>query len=62
MQSPLFKQLIDPPGDAPETLAPDFVPQLFLNRMERLSRREQSRAWDGIWVIKDPYERRDVDG
>ena len=59
---PLFKQLIDPPGDAPETLAPDFVPQLFLNRMERLSRREQSRAWDGIWVIKDPYERRDVDG
>lgn len=35
----------------------DFAPQLFLNRMTRLQRRHQDRVWDGIWVVRDPYER-----
>jgi adenylate cyclase len=52
---PLFQMLIDEDSD-------DFAPQLFLNRMERLSKREQEREWDGIWVVRDPYERTEADG
>jgi adenylate cyclase len=39
----------------------DFAAQLMINRMERLQRREQEREWDGTWVVRDPYERRDVE-
>ena len=39
----------------------DFAAQLMMNRMERLERREQDREWDGTWVVRDPYERRDVE-
>jgi adenylate cyclase len=39
----------------------DFAAQLMINRMERLSRREQDREWNGTWVVRDPYERRDVE-
>ncbi|HBU99552.1 adenylate/guanylate cyclase domain-containing protein [Thalassospira lucentensis] len=39
----------------------DFAAQLMMNRMERLERREQDREWNGTWVVRDPYERRDVE-
>ncbi|MBX2832254.1 MAG: HAMP domain-containing protein [Rhodospirillales bacterium] len=39
----------------------DFAAQLMMNRMERLQRREQDRAWNGTWVVRDPYDRRDVE-
>ncbi|HAY49366.1 MAG TPA: adenylate/guanylate cyclase domain-containing protein, partial [Thalassospira sp.] len=39
----------------------DFAAQLMMNRMERLQRREQDREWNGTWVVRDPYDRRDVE-
>ncbi|MFH1806093.1 MAG: adenylate/guanylate cyclase domain-containing protein [Pseudomonadota bacterium] len=44
-----------------ETDGSDFAAQLMINRMERLSRREQDREWNGTWIVRDPYERRDVE-
>jgi len=51
---PLFEKVLEF-NDA------DFAAQLMMNRMERLSRREQDREWNGTWVVRDPYERRDVE-
>tara|TARA_R110000868_G_scaffold79102_1_gene225232 strand:- start:196622 stop:198358 length:1737 start_codon:yes stop_codon:yes gene_type:complete len=51
---PLFEEVQNGIGN-------DFAAQLMLNRMERLSRREQDREWDGTWIVRDPYERRDVE-
>ncbi|WP_339781433.1 adenylate/guanylate cyclase domain-containing protein [uncultured Thalassospira sp.] len=51
---PLFEKVLEFNGA-------DFAAQLMINRMERLSRREQDREWNGTWVVRDPYERRDVE-
>ena len=51
---PLFEEV-------QEGIGSDFAAQLMLNRMERLQRREQDREWNGTWVVRDPYERRDVE-
>ena len=42
--------------------AGDFASQLFLNRMTRLQRREQTREWDGVWIVRDPYDRTEATG
>ncbi|KEO57614.1 MULTISPECIES: adenylate/guanylate cyclase domain-containing protein [Thalassospira] len=51
---PLFEEV-------QEGIGSDFAAQLMLNRMERLQRREQDREWNGTWIVRDPYERRDVE-
>ncbi|RCK35516.1 guanylate cyclase [Thalassospira xiamenensis] len=51
---PLFEEV-------QEGIGSDFAAQLMLNRMERLQRREQNREWNGTWIVRDPYERRDVE-